>query len=360
MFNSSLIHYSKKISGNSFSLDNPIVLAYRTVHKDVIDLALDMWQTAGGDDCLFVEYFDHVFPPGFIRRDLQRAKSVLYDLKDIAESDIVRFSLSPIYTYVMFHLLEDTIRLWRETNINTLSKELVQYLISNKASRADRHYIVSWFTDGDTCVYDFLEIYNGDYTSLDMIEMIASMYLYDPNGDIELQMLGVTIDEFFDLLPNDLRDECIAKFESESHTIKNTGGFMNVDFFISHASEDKKTVAEPLAIALQSMGATVWLDKFELTVGDSLRESLDYGLRSAKHGIVILSPIYFEKFWTKKELNALFAKSATSSKAILPIRHGISADEIAEYSPLLADIFSLSTENNTIENIAEDIMRVLQ
>jgi hypothetical protein len=40
------------------------------------------------------------------------------------------------------------------------------------------------------------------------------------------------------------------------------------DVFICHASEDKETVARPLAAALQARGWTVWLDELKLQIGD--------------------------------------------------------------------------------------------
>ena len=54
------------------------------------------------------------------------------------------------------------------------------------------------------------------------------------------------------------------------------------DFFISHAWEDKEAVAKPLADALIAKGAKVWLDKYEMTVGDSLRQSIDDGLAHSR------------------------------------------------------------------------------
>ena len=56
----------------------------------------------------------------------------------------------------------------------------------------------------------------------------------------------------------------------------------NWDVFISHATEDKAEVAEPLAEALQELGFTVWLDSHELTVGDSIREKIEEGLRNSR------------------------------------------------------------------------------
>jgi len=67
------------------------------------------------------------------------------------------------------------------------------------------------------------------------------------------------------------------------------------DIFISHASEDKVTVARPLAAALRRAGVRVWLDEHELRVGDSLSEKVDEGLSQSRFGVVILSPGFFAK-----------------------------------------------------------------
>jgi hypothetical protein len=73
------------------------------------------------------------------------------------------------------------------------------------------------------------------------------------------------------------------------------------DVFISHASEDKEAIARPLADALKSKGLKVWYDDFSLTVGDSLRQSIDRGLSYSRYGVVILSPRFFEKHWPQQE-----------------------------------------------------------
>jgi TIR domain len=44
---------------------------------------------------------------------------------------------------------------------------------------------------------------------------------------------------------------------------------MEYDLFISHASEDKVDVVRPLAAHLQNLGLRVWVDEFELTLGDT-------------------------------------------------------------------------------------------
>ena len=83
---------------------------------------------------------------------------------------------------------------------------------------------------------------------------------------------------------------------------------MIYDIFISHASEDKEDVARPLAAHLQQLELSVWIDEFELTLGDSLRRSIGKGLSLSKFGVVILSPAFFSKEWPNKELDSLVAR----------------------------------------------------
>ena len=132
------------------------------------------------------------------------------------------------------------------------------------------------------------------------------------------------------------------------------------DFFISHATEDKADVAQPLAEALETKGAKVWLDKFAMSVGDSLRESIDEGLSQSRYGIVILSEVYFKKFWTGKELNGLFAKQEDGKKVILPVWHNVSKDVVKKNSPILADMLALKTADFTIEELADEFIKLIR
>ncbi|MNG40440.1 hypothetical protein D3C84_1290240 [compost metagenome] len=46
---------------------------------------------------------------------------------------------------------------------------------------------------------------------------------------------------------------------------------------------------------LKDKEVAVWYDEFELEIGDSLRRSIDNGLKNSKYGIVILSEAFFKK-----------------------------------------------------------------
>ena len=149
------------------------------------------------------------------------------------------------------------------------------------------------------------------------------------------------------------------KIVSEAGTIQMSIQEKEYDFFISHAWEDKEAVAKPLAAMIQK-GAKVWLDKYQMTVGDSLRQSIDDGLAHSRYGIVILSETYFKKFWTGKELNGLFAKQEDGEKVILPVWHNISKDKVKEYSPILADMLALKTADFTIDELAEQFVSLIR
>ncbi len=131
------------------------------------------------------------------------------------------------------------------------------------------------------------------------------------------------------------------------------------DVFISHASEDKESLVRELARELDSRGIRVWYDEHSLSLGDSLRESIDRGLANSRYGIVVLSASFFEKRWPQKELGALAALESSGAKKILPIWHGLGAEEVRALSPLLADRVAVSSTLG-ISGIADAVERELR
>ncbi len=131
---------------------------------------------------------------------------------------------------------------------------------------------------------------------------------------------------------------------------------MDWDVFISHAWEDKEALARPLAKALEEAGLRVWYDEFTLDVGDSLRRSIDRGLANSKYGIVILSPSFFRKEWPQKELDGLVARESHGEKVILPVWHNLTADEVRQYSLMLADRLAVSSSRG-VEYVVAELLR---
>lgn len=129
---------------------------------------------------------------------------------------------------------------------------------------------------------------------------------------------------------------------------------MKWDYFISHASEDKIAIAQPLASYLSRAGFRVWYDEFSLKVGDSLLQSIDSGLSGSDFGIAILSPNFFAKKWPKSELSGLFSLES-GRKKILPVWHDITASEVASYSPIIADRLAVSSDKG-LQIVADSIV----
>ncbi|MBC8064574.1 MAG: toll/interleukin-1 receptor domain-containing protein, partial [Chlorobia bacterium] len=128
------------------------------------------------------------------------------------------------------------------------------------------------------------------------------------------------------------------------------------DAFISHASEDKDDFVRDLAKRLTDAGVTVWYDEQSLGVGDSLRRKIDEGLARSRFGIVILSTHFFKKEWPQRELDGLVALETAGRSRILPIWHKVSKDEVAAFSPTLADKVALNTAVLTIDEIVEKLV----
>lgn len=135
---------------------------------------------------------------------------------------------------------------------------------------------------------------------------------------------------------------------------------MLYDIFICHASEDKDSFVRPLAQALQTEHVEVWFDEFSLKLGDSIRRSIDKGLRQSRFGIVVLSPAFLEKNWPQYELDGLVEREMKGNdKIILPLWHGVTHDHVMQFSPALAGRKAVSSERG-IQKVVDEILEVIR
>ena len=141
-------------------------------------------------------------------------------------------------------------------------------------------------------------------------------------------------------------------------TAKRIKEHFEYDCFICHASEDKESCVKELAEKLRKKGYNVWFDELTLTLGDSLRRKIDDGLANSRFGIVVLSKYFFQKDWPQKELDGLVARERDGKKIILPIWHGVTKEEVLEYSPILAGRLAAST-NKGLDNVVREIIRAI-
>lgn len=160
------------------------------------------------------------------------------------------------------------------------------------------------------------------------------------------------------------REELLTRISRQVVTIGNGVSVLpsvEHDAFISHASEDKDDLVRPLAEKLTAIGFDIWYDDFQLTVGDSLRRSIDRGLASSRFGIVVLSPAFFAKNWPQYELDGLVNREISEgTKVILPLWHKVSKDEVRSYSPSLADKVALNTAVYSLGELVAQLSKVLK
>lgn len=132
------------------------------------------------------------------------------------------------------------------------------------------------------------------------------------------------------------------------------------DLFICHASEDKTSFVRPLAEALRAENIEVWYDEFTLKLGDSIRRTIDKGLKQSRFGVVVLSPAFFAKKWPQYELDGLVEREMRGAdKVILPIWHGVTHDEVMEYSSPLAGR-KAADSSRSLSAVVDELLDVIR
>lgn len=134
--------------------------------------------------------------------------------------------------------------------------------------------------------------------------------------------------------------------------------------FISHDSRDKDLIASVIAAKLNSRLCHVWYDEYSLKVGDSLRESIEKGIKEAKKCILILTPNFLTNpGWTKTEFNSIFTRERIfNENIVLPIWYNVTKEQIFEYSPSLADRVALKwpiKESTLAEEYNREIEKII-
>jgi len=90
--------------------------------------------------------------------------------------------------------------------------------------------------------------------------------------------------------------------------------------FISHASSDKPFVLD-LAVELLNHGFPVWLDTWELSVGDSLVGGVYKGIDQSSQVLLVVSQAAQVSGWVERETNAAIAKEIQlGRKFVIPLR----------------------------------------
>lgn len=115
---------------------------------------------------------------------------------------------------------------------------------------------------------------------------------------------------------------------------------MEYDVFISHASEDKRDIVDPLVHALEEAKITCWYDKQQIHWGDGITKSINEGLQRARYVIAVISASFVHKGWPLSELHAFLNEQVSSGKTrVLPLLVGRDEEigDMLSKLPLLKD-----------------------
>jgi hypothetical protein len=132
--------------------------------------------------------------------------------------------------------------------------------------------------------------------------------------------------------------------------------------FVSHDSRDKANIARPIALSLQRNLVPVWYDEFSLPVGAKLRESIEAGIKECKKCILIVTKNFISnEGWTKVEFDSVFTKEIFErGNILLPVWHEVTAKEVYDYSPWLANIKAADWsegEEEVVRKLHREIMK---
>jgi hypothetical protein len=123
------------------------------------------------------------------------------------------------------------------------------------------------------------------------------------------------------------------------------------DVFLSYARIDGSEVGRELRSQLEALSVRVWFDEVAIQPGKSQARQMDQGLAKAHCGIALLTPAYIAgRFWTERELGALLSKNT-----LIPVLHGVTFDEVKEYSGILPDLAGFETGRHSVTEIADKI-----
>lgn len=122
----------------------------------------------------------------------------------------------------------------------------------------------------------------------------------------------------YDVLKSKVKFKSFPSSEELKHQIYNVS-YRPPRTFISHSSGDNK-IAKKIANSLVERGYAVWLDEWEIKVGDSIIDKMNKGIVESDFLMILLSQNSIKSDWVTVELNAAKMKEMSKKKVfILPV-----------------------------------------
>lgn len=171
---------------------------------------------------------------------------------------------------------------------------------------------------------------------------------------------AVNIDEVMDEAMDEISKKDIQLQELKEKLQSQIIEDAEFDVFLMHASEDKSGIAREFFDELIKRDISVWFDESQISMGDSIIDRIESGIKRSLFGLAVITPNFLKKEWTRREYKSFLTREISSgNKAILPVWHNVSLSSVQDYSPFLADKRAESTAELTVEQICDKIKRVL-
>jgi hypothetical protein len=130
------------------------------------------------------------------------------------------------------------------------------------------------------------------------------------------------------------------------------------DLFLCHAWDDRRETATELHDLLEDQGVSVWFSERDIILGQPFMREIDKGLAKTRIGLVLITPAFLKRIESggvsEKELSELLARDL-----LIPVAHRVTYDEIRAISPLLGSRNGLSTDEDSLEDIAKKIAELV-
>lgn len=130
------------------------------------------------------------------------------------------------------------------------------------------------------------------------------------------------------------------------------------DLFLCHAWDDRRGTATQLHNLLEAEHLTVWFSEKDIILGQPFMREIDKGLAKSRIGLVLITPAFLKRVESggvsEKELSELLSRDL-----LIPVAHGVTYAEIREVSPLLGSRNGLSTDEDSMQQIAKKIAELV-
>jgi hypothetical protein len=131
------------------------------------------------------------------------------------------------------------------------------------------------------------------------------------------------------------------------------------ELFLCHAWADRLDDATRLYNLLIARNVSVWFSEKDIPLGSSFLREIDRGLAKSRVGIVLVTPALLTRLPSggvaDRELSALLA-----TDQLVPIVHNTTYDALRMVSPLLASRNGLSTEDDSLEIVADKLAELVK